>query len=533
MAGFTGFRPADRDHTVYGMNRYCGLVVGLVVAGVAATTVGVGGAGAESAVVWTDNGPVRGTVAADHRSFQGIPYAAPPVGELRWRSPRPAARWTGTRDATRPGNSCPQNPGLIGDGASETEDCLYVNVTTPRHGRGGALPVMVFIHGNGFVNGAGSLYGGRPLAVGGDVVVVTVNYRLNVLGFLAHPALENSGNFGLEDQQAALRWVRRNASAFGGDPRNVTVFGESAGGISTCAQLFSPGAAGLFSKAIVQSGACTMHRTYLNDWGFHTRETAERRGAELAAQHGCTRDVAACLRGKPVRELLDLPDFGYGFGPVYGDNAVLPLRPADALAAGRFNRVPVMQGTTRDEHRTFTAGLELITGHVLEPAEYETEVANNFGEKSGVVLARYPRGDQPASLALSTVATDSSWACQALFTDRLLSRYVPTYAYEFADEQAPWFHDTPLPSFPTGAFHAGELQYLFDGAYSGGELTGAQQRLAERMVQHWTSFAHNGKPGWPRFAGGEYVRSLAPDADRRVDFGRQHNCEFWKSIGQN
>jgi para-nitrobenzyl esterase len=243
--------------------------------------------------------------------------------------------------------------------------------------------------------------------------------------------------------------------------------------------------------------------------------------------------VAACLRGKSVRELLDLPDFGYGFGPVYGDNAVLPLRPADALASGRFNRVPVMQGTTRDEHRTFTAGLELITGHVLEPAEYDTEVAKNFGEKSAAVLARYPRGDQSASIALSTVATDSSWACEAFFTDRLLARSVPTYAYEFADEQAPWFHETPKPSFPTGAFHAGELQYLFDGAYSSGELTAAQRRLAERMVQHWAAFAHTGNPGWQLFGHGGYVRSLAPDAIRPLDFQNEHHCEFWQTIGQS
>jgi para-nitrobenzyl esterase len=526
------------------MNRYfANALIGLGVAGLAATGVGLASAspaGADSSLVHTDNGPVRGIVGQDYHSFQGIPYAAPPVGELRWRSPQPAARWTVPRDATKPGNACPQNAGLIGDEASDTEDCLYLNVTTPRRGR--ALPVMVFIHGNGFVNGQGALYGGRPLAVGGDVVVVTVNYRLNVFGFLANPALDDgthkSGNFGLEDQQAALRWVQRNAAAFGGDPRNVTVFGESAGGISTCAQVLSPGAAGLFQHAIIQSGACTMQRTYLNDWGLHTRSTANERGNSLAQQQGCTdpATVAQCLRGKSVAELLDMPDFGFGFGPVYGDNAVLPLSPTDALRTGRFNKVPVMQGTTHDEHRTFTAGLELITGHVLQPDEYATEVTKNFGDRAAQVLARYPLGTANPSVTLASVATDSSWGCQAYRTDQLLSRQVPTFAYEFTDEQAPWFHDTPAPSFPTGAFHASELQFLFDGGYGGGTLTPAEQRLAQRMITYWTTFARTGNPNgaglphWPGF--GNRALSLAPDSIKPVDFNAEHHCDFWKTIGQ-
>ena len=217
---------------------------------------------AGGAVVHTTSGAVRGTLAGGYRTFAGIPYAAPPVGRLRWTSPQKAKTWTGTRDATQPGNACPQTAGFLGDPASDTEDCLYLNVTTPRNTGENKLPVMFWIHGGGFYSGSGSLYGAQRLATEGNVIVVTLNYRLGVFGFLAHPALDGkthkSGDYGLEDQQAALRWVHDNAKAFGGDAGNVTLFGESAGGISTCSHLAAPASKGLFQRAIIQSGPCTL-----------------------------------------------------------------------------------------------------------------------------------------------------------------------------------------------------------------------------------------------------------------------------------
>jgi para-nitrobenzyl esterase len=498
-----------------------------------------------SAVVRTTGGAVRGTVTGDHRSFDGIPYAAPPVGPLRWAPPRPAEPWRGTRDATRPGNECPQTAGFLGDPPSTTEDCLYLNVTTPRGIGARKLPVMFWIHGGGFYSGAGSLYGAGRLAEQGDVIVVTLNYRLGVFGFLAHPSLDGhdgpSGDYGLQDQQAALRWVRDNAAAFGGDPRNVTLFGESAGGISTCSHLASPASAGLFQRAIIQSGPCALAGQWPypdGNWTVRPRATAERQGESLTAKLGCdtTSDTVACLRGKSVPELLDASDGGQGYGPAAGGR-VLPLTPEEALARGRFARVPVIQGTTRDEHRTFVAALETFTGHVATDADYRGGIEAFFGEdKAAKVLAEYPReAYDSASTALAAVWTDSAWACPALDTDTMLSARVPTYAYEFADEKAPWASDGSAPSFPTGAFHASELQYLFDDAQFRAPLTADQRHLSDQMIRYWTTFARTGNPNgahspaWRPFAG-DTVQSLGTGGTRPANLAAEHRCGFWRSL---
>ena len=496
-------------------------------------------AAADPSVVRTESGAVRGTVGGDHRSFEGIPYAAPPVGDLRWAPPHSAAAWTGVRDATRPGADCPQTAGFLGDPQSDDEDCLYLNVTTPRRTSGRRLPVMFWVHGGGFYSGSGRLYDPAKMAAKGDVIVVTLNYRLGVFGFLDHPSLDAghlSGDFGLEDQQAALRWVRRNASSFGGDPGNVTLFGESAGGASTCSHLASPASAGLFQRAIIQSGPCTITTQWPyadGTWVPRPRADAARQGVAVAAKLGCAdaRTAVACLRAKPVSALLDASDGGQGYGPAAG-GGVLPVLPATALATGRFAKVPVIQGTTRDEHRTFVAAIELFTGHTLTADEYPQELTGAFGSaKAAKVLARYPLRDYGSpSEALSAVYTDSAWACTALATDRALSRRVPTYAYEFTDADAAWAKDTPGPSFPTGAFHASELQFLFDDAQFPGPRTADERRLSDQMIAYWTNFAHTGDPNgpstptWPRFEASS-VHALGSSGP--IDLGREHQCGFW------
>ncbi|MWK33739.1 carboxylesterase family protein [Actinomadura sp. J1-007] len=531
------------------------LLVAAVLVGASACAGTAGAASADSAgtshdhstVISTDAGAVRGKLTASARLFQGIPYAAPPEGPLRWASPQRAASWSGIRDATEPGNRCAQAEGLI-DEASITEDCLYLNVTTPRHSSARKLPVMVWIHGNGFINGAGSLYDAQRLANAGNVIVVSPNYRLGIFGFLAHPALDHgaarhlSGNFGLEDQQAALQWVQRNASAFGGDRANVTIFGESAGGTSVCSHLAAPGSAGLFQKAIIQSAECTGRKWSPGPptWFPLPRAEREQHGLDVASELDCpeVRAAAACLRKIAPEVLAKWSDRGLGSGPTTG-GGVLPISPQKAFATGHFNRVPIIEGTTRDEHHLFTAAIEAAAGKETTDASYRDELHTLFGPTDAArILARYPSDHfHSAGEALSTVVTDWAWACPVIDRNRALSAHAPLYAYEFSDENAPWFTTLKKPNFPTGAFHGGELQYLFDDKQLPGPATSAQRKLSDQMMRYWSQFAHTGNPNghdlpkWSPFQGREHVQSLAPDAIGPVDLAQEHQCAFWATIG--
>ncbi|GAA3731685.1 carboxylesterase family protein [Plantactinospora mayteni] len=506
----------------------------------------------EAAVVWTAAGAVRGSVAADHRSFAGIPYAAPPVGHRRWTSPQPVPPWSGVRDATRPGAACAQLPGLPMDRQSDSEDCLYLNVTTPTARPGAKLPVMVWLHGGHFLFGQGDTYPGRSLAVPGQVVVVTLNYRLGPLGFLAHPALDRgpgqptSGTFGLEDQQAALRWVRENAAAFGGDPGNVTLFGQSAGATSVCAHLAAPASAGLFDRVVMQSNSCTSP--------LPGRQEAERQGAALAGELGCAdhpAGVADCLRDRSPAELLakaGYPGLGFDSGPSAG-GSVLPVDPARALATGRFHRVPVLTGVTSDEYRAQLWGMERSGANcpdgpgsgrcALTERQYQEQLTATFGAKASAVRDRYPRGDHgSASEALAAVLTDFEYVRPTLDAAARFAEYVPSFVYEFADPYAPWFAAEPVPSFPTGAYHLAELPYLFDVGYAE-PLDAGQRRLADQLVRYWTRFAHTGDPNGPGSPGwspyderSRYVQSLAPGQGgiRRTDLAGEHRYDFWRLL---
>jgi para-nitrobenzyl esterase len=494
-------------------------------------------ANAANDTVQTENGPVRGTVTQAYRSFEGIPYAAPPVGERRWKSPAPPAKWTTAVDGTKPGNTCPQTGDFIGDKPSDNEDCLTLNVTAPRNAR--KLPVMVWIHGGGFFSGSGGIYSAGQLATQGDVVVVSVNYRLGVFGFLASDKLAGSGNYGLEDQQAALRWVQRNVAKFGGDPGQVTLFGESAGGISTCSHLAAPGSAGLFQRAIIQSGPCAMtdQWPYQQDgnWVPRSREVANQVGAKLLADVKCG-DIA-CLRTTPVADLLAASMGGNGYGPVYGGGGVLPISPVEALATGRFHNVPVIQGTTRDEHQTFQAAIEGFMGRATNAEDYNTDLDAFFGARAPEIKARYPLNDNTPGSVLASVWTDYAWTCPAIRSDKMLARHTSTYTYEFADTQAPWFADTAAPSFQTGAYHAAELQYLFPGVYGSKALPAPQQKVADQMISYWSRFAHTGNPNslatpyWPESNPWSLnTVSLAPGKTKPVDLAATHQCGFWDTF---
>ncbi|MDT5364828.1 MAG: para-nitrobenzyl esterase [Mycobacterium sp.] len=491
----------------------------------------------DPAVVQTASGSVRGVVAPDHRLFAGIPYAAPPVGPLRWQPPAPAPRWPGVRDATRLGPRCMQDGTDLELGRQTDEDCLSLNVWTPAAAQNERRPVMVWIHGGSFINGSGRLYDARWLATRGDIVVVTINYRLGALGFLAHPALGTSGdvgNYGLADQQAALRWVRDNIAGFGGDPDKVTIAGESAGAMSVCDHLVAPGSAGLFRAAIIQSGPCQAQVAL---------PEAQRASLDYARQAGCGDPMSAadCLRALPADKLRE-PVWYFRIGddalsgPVTG-TATLPVDPVTAFARGGAAKVPVAIGSNRDEFTLFVA-LEYLRGKEVTPAQYPHQLSGTFGADAGAVAARYPldRYGGSAPLAYSAAVTDGVFACVADRIGEALAAEAPVYAYEFNDRNAP----TPEPlrtlPFPIGASHSLELRYLFDigGAPA---LDPAQQVLSDQMIDYWSEFVATGaphvadQPDWPELGTSDNRLSLQPgDVRVTTDFDRTHQCPFWASL---
>jgi para-nitrobenzyl esterase len=482
-------------------------------------------------VAHTDKGLVRGIRTGAMTEFLGVPYAAAPVADLRWRAPQPHARWRGVRDATSFGAHCPQAASPFGV-ASTNEDCLFLNVFAPAQ-RGEeeathSAPVMVWIHGGALVVGESEDYNPAPLVARG-VIVVTINYRLGALGFLADAALGSSGNFGLLDQQAALRWVQRNIRAFGGNPGSVTIFGESAGGLSVHSQLVSPLAHGLFARAIDESGAYMPSQPSL--------AAAQTAGSAFAASAGCASQTAACLRGLPVATIL-ANQTGATTSPNV-DGVVLPSTILAALQSGRFNRVPVIEGSNHDEWRLFIAQTELVTHVPLSAANYVPAIAATLRVPISVaaaIAAAYPLSAfQSPSVALGAVGTDAIFACNARSFSGLLSQRVSTFQYEFNDPNAPMRFFPPV-SFPTGAYHAAEIQYVFDlrTPVPGPGLSAAQRRLSQTMVSYWTQFARTGSPSsedtpnWPRYDSAQRFQSLVPGTSATATgFAAEHHCSLF------
>jgi para-nitrobenzyl esterase len=398
---------------------------------------------------------------------------------------------------------------------------------------------MVFLHGGGFVGGSGAPYDPTRIAVQGRVVVVTLNYRLGALGFLDHPALGDpyTGNFGLADQQAALRWVQRNIAAFGGDSGNVTLWGESAGAFSTCAQLAAPGAKGLFHKAIVQSGPCGN--------ALLTPQEAQRRGVATASRLGCPdpQTAAECLRHKPFQDLVGLGEDqvftvhrgidGLPWLPVT-ETSALPLQPLTALRLGVAANVPLIQGGTKDEMRAFVAATYDAKGHPVSAAEYPGILQALFGsENARPIIATYPIAHyRTPSLALATLLTDYGGmlgACAQLSADDAAARRSPVYAYEFAEPV-----DYAIGDFPYGASHGADVPYFFDSRFPGApppSRTPAQTALADKLIGYWSTFARTGHPdpGWPAYHDGAAL-SLAINGIGSVDVAHDHHCGFWRSL---
>jgi para-nitrobenzyl esterase len=481
--------------------------IGIASAGCSSSSSSAGSDGGESGsnVVTVPNvGTISGKVTATMRSFTGIPYAAPPVGPLRWKAPQKAAPLTGTFDATKFGSGCVQDQNPFGTGSTD-ENCLFLNVYTPIGS--GPYPVMVWIHGGAFLNGESTEYDPSKLVAQG-VAVVTINYRLGMLGFLASTAIDNgtgaaSTNFGLLDQQFALQWVHDNIESFNGDKSNVTIFGESAGGFSVHSQLVMPGAHGLFQRAIVESGA------YGNTLQ-PAIATAQMQGDTFATNAHCpTPCTADFLRGLSAADVLAAQDSLkiQTLLPAV-DGTVIPTGGVGTLlGSGTYEKVPVMEGSNHDEWALFV-GLYVIQTKMKLTTEtdYETAAAATLGVSSAIansLIMPYPLANymMNPNLALTAAGTDFVFSCPARVTDGQLSANKPTYAYEFSDESAPEILLPIPPADPTfkyGAAHASELQFIWNlPTPSGDALSTDEQALAETMVKYWAQFAKTGDPNVP------------------------------------
>lgn len=505
-------------------------------------------------IALTESGFVLGSTTDGMNEFLGIPYAAPPVGNLRWRPPQPYRFFPGlVLKATQFGSECTQAGG-------GSENCLFLNVFTPQetshdewdgHGRRG-LPVMFWIHGGGLIDGSSTPYNPVQLVKQG-VIVVTINYRLGYLGFFAQSAIDAEdhlkGNYGLMDQQFALKWVRRNIASFGGDPDRVTIFGESAGGQSVYAQLASPLASGLFRGAIAESGSYAEFQDYF--FNVITLAQAETTGspsvpsgAAIADSVGCTNQTASCLRAVPAAKMVAPEPF-----PLYPfvDGTLLTQTIGAAFASGEFNQVPVISGTNHDEYRLFVAtDFDLVGNPILTSAEYDAATNALWGSTlAPAVLDFYPFTKYPfGGEALGASGTDGVFSCPARNVDRAISKLVPTYAYEFNDENAPPPQSAfgGALTFPLGAYHSAELPYIFPGVNVFGlpvTLSPQQMQLSQAMVNYWTHFAKTGDPNsagepfWSRYSDStdEFQSLVPPSPVVESNFDAGHLCSaFWNTF---
>jgi para-nitrobenzyl esterase len=451
---------------------------------------------AEQPIVQAPAGAVRGVASNGLEVFKGIPYAAPPVGQLRWKPPAAAPAWQGVRDATAFGPACQQPKPRVGSIyasplAATSEDCLSLNVWAPAKVR--KAPVLVWIHGGSLVSGSSSegMYDGAALAER-DVVVVSINYRLGVLGYLAHPELSAespdhvSGNYGLLDQIAALRWVQRNIAAFGGDPANVTIAGESAGGLSVMYLMASPPARGLFAKAIAQS-AYMISTPDLRETRFG-HVPAEAVGVATAAKLGAK--GIADLRAMDAETLATsalIAGFAT-FGAV--DGKILPGQLVDVFDRGEQARVPILAGFNSDEIRSLRM---LAPQPPADAATYEAQIRARYGDLADDYLKLYPSTDLAESVLLAPRDALYGWTSERLVAKQTAVG-APGYFYLF-DHGYPAADAAGLH-----AFHASEIPYVFGTAkltppaWPKVPETAVEAKLSAAMADYWTSFARDGVP---------------------------------------
>jgi para-nitrobenzyl esterase len=494
-------------------------------------------ANAAVAQVHTETGMVEGTGSADGKVqiFKGIPYAAPPVGPLRWKEPQPVAHWDGVKKTSEFGARCMQG-NVFGDMAfrdsGPSEDCLYLNVWTPKAASGAKLPVMVWIYGGGFQAGATSegRQDGENLARKG-VVVVSMNYRLGIFGFFSHPELSMesphhaSGNYGLLDQVAALQWVHNNIAAFGGDPANVTIFGESAGSFSVCAQMASPLSKNLIAKAIGESGAFfgrTLSVKPLAD--------SERSGEEFAQENNLTLEQLLAMPAENLLEAASKKGNGFRFGPSV-DGYFFTESPAEVFVKGEQAHIPLLAGWNHDEgnyHMIFAT----------DPAtkeNYAKKISDMYKDKSADVLRAFP-GDSDAQAKVSADALATAnfigYGTWKWLQMQMKLNDVPVFRYEF-DEAPPIPPNGPTAADGLKAYHSAEIEYVFgdlDSKKVDGKpvaWTAEDRKLSDQMSSYWTNFAKKGDPNgpglpkWPRSEAKDGYQTMHLSAKAKAEPDRQ------------
>ncbi|UVE17214.1 carboxylesterase family protein [Pseudomonas sp. LS44] len=534
--------------------------------------------GAASAVqagpqVKIDSGWVEGAVVNNARLFRNIPFAEPPLGALRWKAPQPAAPWGGVLQAVGAGKICVQGGSEVSPSLGE-EDCLVLHVTSPTNATASSkLPVMVWIHGGGFQVGSARNYDATEYANQHNVVVVSTNYRMGAMGFLALDGLrseaadQSTGNYGLQDQIAALQWVKRNVAAFGGNPGNVTIAGESAGAISVMSLLTSPKAAGLFHRAIAQSVLALGEQ---GEGSVHSMSTSLSKGGDFAAQNGCPSGPTqvACMRGKSGAEIGQNSQFAFSalqraietdlpWAPTV-DGVVLGDFPRKLIRQGNFHRVPVLIGSNQGEVKGPIGITEFVNNQRLTSDQYNTILQSLAPSVTWVGMrATYPViGYGSPALAANALLTDATFACATQSLRQDLMRYTQVYGYEFIDpnsEPALGPASVAISNDTRGSSHADELAYLFNRqspiGYYLTNMSVKQLELSGRMTAYWANFIRGGNPNgsglpnWKAFSNGvlglerEGVMMLEPGKAKMVyssvllsDFNDDHKCLFWGPI---
>lgn len=465
--------------------------------------------------VQLESGPIQGEAVEGTtvQVFRGIPYAAPPVGDLRWREPAAVAPWEGVRSATEFGNICHQGPALAAMTGEElptrSEDCLYLNVWTGAIGGETKQPVMVWIHGGGLTLGWGHQrgYDGTHLAEQG-VVLVSINYRLGALGFLAHPLLNDeagvSGNYGLKDQIAALEWVRLNIQSFGGDPNNVTIFGESAGGTSVHALIASPRSRGLVHRGIAQSPWVTASNYAHLHKDLPTVRNATENGRQWIDTHFDGIDSLAKLRALGAEDVFAAQEAGYAVA-VTVDGHFMPRHAVDVYKRGEQLDVPVIAGTNTDEGTIFQGMLPFDT-----PEGFTAAMQEQFGDHASLILPLYPAEDARSLFAAKTQFITDTW-----FVQNTRNMLAGTAKVQILSNGWQYHFSRRAPQSPMlGAFHGMEIGYVFGNLDP--DASAEDQALSDAMTRYWVQFAKTGDPNveglpaWPAYD---------PDSDRHLELG--------------